>query len=75
MILKKSSSFGVSPANRGAVRSGLYRYIRHPMYMGYVIAEFGFVLLNPTNLIIWVISVGLYFARTKIEDRALRDQA
>lgn len=67
------SSFGVSPANRGAVRSGLYRYIRHPMYMGYVIAEFGFVLLNPTNLIIWVTSVGLYFARTKIEDRVLKD--
>lgn len=67
------SSFGVSPANRGAVRTGLYKYIRHPMYSGYVIAEFGFVLLNPFNLIIWIISVGLYFTRTKLEDRVLEN--
>lgn len=66
-------AFGVSPANRGVVRAGLYRYVRHPMYSGYVIAEFGFVLLNPINLIIWAILVGLYIARTKIEDRVLRN--
>ncbi|MDO9181627.1 MAG: DUF1295 domain-containing protein, partial [Bacteriovorax sp.] len=41
------SSFGVSPANRGAVKTGLYRYVRHPMYSGYAISEFGFILLNP----------------------------
>lgn len=67
------SSFGVSPANRGAVRTGLYRYIRHPVYSGYMISEFGFVLLNPINLLVWVISGGLYFARTKVEDRVLRN--
>ena len=70
-IFDLGSSFGVSPANRGLVTNGLYRYARHPMYTGYVIAEFGFVLLNPINLIIWVISVGFYFARTKIEERVL----
>lgn len=67
------SAFGVSPANRGVVSTGLYRYVRHPMYTGYVIAEFGFVLLNPINLIFWTISVGLYFSRTKLEDRILRN--
>jgi len=66
-------AFGVSPANRGIVTTGLYRYIRHPMYTGYVIAECGFVLLNPFNVIIWIISIGLYFTRTKIEDRILRN--
>ena len=35
--------------------------------------EFGFVLLNPFNVVIWIISIGLYFARTKIEDRVLRN--
>lgn len=66
-------AFGVSPANRGVVRTGLYHYIRHPMYSGYVISEFGFIFLNPNNVIIWIISVGLYIARTKIEDRVLRN--
>ena len=67
------SSFGVSPANRGMVRTGLYRYIRHPMYSGYVISELGFVFLNPFNAIIWMISIGLYFFRTKLEDQVLKN--
>lgn len=67
------SSFGVSPANRGVVRTGLYHYIRHPMYSGYVISEFGFILLNPINLIIWIVSGCLYFASTKLEDRVLKN--
>jgi protein-S-isoprenylcysteine O-methyltransferase Ste14 len=64
-------AFGVSPANRGIVRAGLYRYVRHPMYSGYAIAEFGFIFINPLNGIIWAISMGLYFARTKLEDQIL----
>ena len=64
-------SFGVSPANRGIVRTGLYRYIKHPMYLGYVISEFGFILLNPFNIIIWSTSAILYFFRTKFENKAL----
>ncbi|MFA6236250.1 MAG: DUF1295 domain-containing protein [Bacteriovorax sp.] len=65
------SSFGVSPANRGVVRVGLYRYLRHPMYLGYAISEFGFVFLNPTNVVIYCVSMGLYFVRTKLEARVL----
>lgn len=64
-------SFGVSPANRGVVRTGLYRYVRHPMYTGYVISEFGFVLLNPFNFIFWGISTGLYFSRSRLENKIL----
>jgi protein-S-isoprenylcysteine O-methyltransferase Ste14 len=66
------ASFGVSPANRGIVRSGLYRYVRHPMYSGYVISEFGLIFMNPLNLFIWILSAGLYFFRTKLEDKALK---
>ena len=66
------SSFGVSPANRGVVRTGLYRYIRHPMYSGYVISEFGFILLNPLNIFIWILSMAFYITRTKYEDRLLK---
>ena len=41
-------SFGLMPANRGVVSSGLYRLVRHPIYMGYLITHSGFVAANPT---------------------------
>ena len=70
-VFDLGGSFGVSPANRGVVHTGLYRYIRHPMYTGYVISEFGFILLNPFNIILWGISCALYFYRSMLENRVL----
>ena len=65
------TSIGISPANRGVVRSGIYRRIKHPMYTGYVISEFGLVLLNPLNAVLIVISTSLYFFRARFEEKAL----
>ncbi|WP_442808041.1 methyltransferase family protein [Trinickia soli] len=39
-------SFGILPANRGVVSRGAYRFIRHPMYLGYFVADLGFLLTN-----------------------------
>lgn len=64
-------SFGVAPANRGIIRTGVYSYFEHPMYLGYVISESGFVVLNPWNGILWVLSVLLYFLRSRIENKVL----
>lgn len=41
-------SFGLMPANRGIVSTGLYRLVRHPIYMGYLITHVGFLAANPT---------------------------
>jgi protein-S-isoprenylcysteine O-methyltransferase Ste14 len=41
-------SFGLMPANRGVVSTGLYRIVRHPIYMGYLITHVGFLVANPT---------------------------
>jgi protein-S-isoprenylcysteine O-methyltransferase Ste14 len=41
-------SFGLMPANRGVVSSGLYRAVRHPIYFGYLISHIAFLLSNPT---------------------------
>jgi len=46
--LSLGRSFGLMPANRGVVSSGLYRLVRHPIYLGYLITHSGFVAANPT---------------------------
>jgi protein-S-isoprenylcysteine O-methyltransferase Ste14 len=46
--LSLGRSFGLMPANRGIVSTGLYRFVRHPIYLGYLITHVGFVAANPT---------------------------
>jgi len=40
-------SFGLLPANRGIVSSGLYRVLRHPIYAGYLVSHLAFLAANP----------------------------
>lgn len=69
--LELGTSIGISPANRGIVRSGIYRYLKHPMYIGYIISEIGLVMLNPFNGVLCLVSVLLYRFRAKAEDNLL----
>ncbi len=63
---------GVAPAKRGNVcHSGIYKLTRHPMYLGYFIAELGNVILNPINLLIFVSSTAGYLLRAKRENKIL----
>ena len=41
-------SFALLPANRGVVSSGVYRFVRHPIYLGYLVSHTAFFLANPT---------------------------
>jgi protein-S-isoprenylcysteine O-methyltransferase Ste14 len=41
-------SFGLLPAQRGVVTAGPYRFVRHPIYFGYLIGHIGFLLANYT---------------------------
>lgn len=66
------TSIGISPANRGLVRSGIYRYIKHPMYLGYVVSEIGLVILNPLNTILLAISIVFYGFRARAEKIVLQ---
>lgn len=71
-------SFGIVPANRGVKSDGMYRFVRHPMYMGYMISHLGFILLYPHlwNVAILGLAWVLLWARTREEERVLmRDPA
>ena len=41
-------SFGLIPANRGIVSTGLYRLVRHPIYLGYLLTHLAFLAANPS---------------------------
>jgi protein-S-isoprenylcysteine O-methyltransferase Ste14/uncharacterized membrane protein (UPF0127 family) len=56
-LLSLGRSFGIVPANRKVVRSGIYRFVRHPMYISEILFYAGFVLGNPIprNVILIVV--------------------
>ena len=66
-------SFGILPANRGVVSSGAYRFMRHPMYLGYFVADVGFLLANfgLQNLLIYTLHYVLQGVRIAREEKLL----
>jgi protein-S-isoprenylcysteine O-methyltransferase Ste14 len=77
-VLFLNKSFGIVPANRGVKRGGIYRYVRHPIYAGYMIAYTAFILQNPTrnNITIALIFMVFIVLRIYAEEKLLaRDPA
>ena len=70
-------SFGLLPANRGVVVVGPYRVIRHPMYLGYLVTDIGFLAANfgVRNLAIVVAQWALQAVRIVKEERLLSKDA
>ncbi|HTX48657.1 MAG TPA: isoprenylcysteine carboxylmethyltransferase family protein [Caulobacteraceae bacterium] len=68
-------SFGITPANRGLVVRGPYRYVRHPMYLGYLLGWIGFYMLNPTlwNTNVYALCALLQWLRIEAEERVLAE--
>jgi protein-S-isoprenylcysteine O-methyltransferase Ste14 len=76
--LSLGRSFGLIPANRGIVSTGLYKLVRHPIYLGYLVTHFGFAAANPTmwNVAILVAADLALMARAVCEEQTLaRDEA
>jgi protein-S-isoprenylcysteine O-methyltransferase Ste14 len=75
--LSLGRSFGLMPANRGIVCSGLYRLVRHPIYMGYLVTHLAYLAANPTlwNIVALVASDLALMARAVCEEATLaRDE-
>jgi len=70
-------SFGLMPANRGVVSSGVYRLVRHPIYLGYLITHVAFLVANPSmwNIAALVAADAALLARAVCEEVTLaRDE-
>jgi protein-S-isoprenylcysteine O-methyltransferase Ste14 len=70
-------SFGCVPAHRGLQLAGPYRFVRHPMYAGYLVSHVAFLLVNPSarNLIAYAVCYALQVPRLLAEERLLRHDA
>jgi protein-S-isoprenylcysteine O-methyltransferase Ste14 len=77
-FLSLNRSFGLAPQNRGIKTDGVYKFVRHPMYLGYVLAEAGYLVNNFSafNLIVLAVSVLFLLLRLRAEEQLLgHDQA
>ena len=75
--LSLGRSFGLMPANRGVVCTGLYRIVRHPIYVGYVVTHLAFLAEHPSAWNIAVLAIGdiALMARAACEEATLARDA
>lgn len=68
-------SFGLVAANRGVKTGGAYRYVRHPMYLGYMISHVGFLVMEPSwwNFGVYVVAWSCLVLRVHFEERLLSE--
>lgn len=75
-LLNLGRSFGILIACRGVQTGGLYRIIRHPMYLSDILLRVGFTIshFNALTVALSLFSIGLYVWRARLEERFLIDQ-
>jgi protein-S-isoprenylcysteine O-methyltransferase Ste14 len=66
-------SFGMLPANRGVMQSGLYRIVRHPIYLGYLLTHIPFLAAHPSawNIAVLLGGDAALIARALYEEQTL----
>jgi protein-S-isoprenylcysteine O-methyltransferase Ste14 len=68
-------SFGIMPRARGLVKSGLYQWVRHPIYLGEFLAFAGILVLtlSPFSAAVYVTFLALQIYRMVAEERTLSE--
>jgi protein-S-isoprenylcysteine O-methyltransferase Ste14 len=76
-LLSLGRRFGVWPALRGLATTGPYRFVRHPMYLAYMLADIGCNLeeWNFGTVLLVMAGWGSLFYRIHAEERVLSQDA
>jgi protein-S-isoprenylcysteine O-methyltransferase Ste14 len=66
-------SFGLMPAHRGLVCTGVYGWVRHPIYAGYLVTHVAFLVAHPAwwNVVLLVVGDVSLLMRSVYEERTL----
>jgi protein-S-isoprenylcysteine O-methyltransferase Ste14 len=72
-VLALGRCFGVLPEARGLVRRGPYRFVRHPVYLGEIVAVLGLTIASPLtwNAAVLGALVAAQVVRMSFEEHAL----
>lgn len=76
-VVSLGRSFGIAPADRGLRTTGLYGWLRHPLYAMEITVFAGFLVANPAwwNLAILSLNTLLQIVRITREERILEGYA
>lgn len=72
-LLALGRRFGIRPALRDLTRAGPYRFLRHPMYLAYVLADIGYNLVgwNAGTVLLALAGWASLVYRIRAEERML----
>ncbi len=72
-LLSLNRSFGIVPARREIKTRGLYAWVRHPIYLGYIFSLTSYLLSNFSlqNSAIYLAVMAFLFMRIRFEERLL----
>ena len=72
-LISLNRSFALVAARREVKTSGMYRFVRHPLYASYLLIFTGYVLSNTTliNLALYAMTMGFLYVRMIREEKHL----
>jgi protein-S-isoprenylcysteine O-methyltransferase Ste14 len=72
-FLALGRSFGFAAADRGLVRRGPYRIVRHPIYASYIVLQVGYLFqaISLRNLAVVILATACNVGRIRAEERVL----
>jgi len=75
-LVQLGKSFGVLIAIREVRTTGLYGWIRHPMYLSDIVMRLGYLLSHPAwpTVALFIVSSACYIVRAMLEERFLAEQ-